>query len=288
MKNNTAERMQVLTTRLAQYPLQLATEKDVTVSYRENGVQSDKTIVFLHGIGSSSASWLQQLESKFGGYRLIAWDAPGYGDSNIIVDSTSASQAYAKRLLILINHLQLEKIQLVGHSLGAIIAAAFAKNWPEKIQSLTFVNPALGYGKQSKTTRDGIVNDRVVDMTQTGVDGMAHLSPSRLLSGNAKQGAVDLVQWNTRRLRERGYIAAAAMLASSDLIDDIQNYTGPVLVLYGADDIVVPVESAKLVAHTCHSGIFQEIPNAGHAVYIEQADIFERFLLCFIRNKIEQ
>ncbi len=50
MKNNTAERMQELTTRLAQYPLQLATQENITVSYRENGIQSDKTIVFLHGI----------------------------------------------------------------------------------------------------------------------------------------------------------------------------------------------------------------------------------------------
>ena len=288
MNDDTKNRMQQLTARLAQYPLRLVTENDKTVSYRENGIQSDKVIVFLHGIGSGSASWLQQLESKFGGYRLIAWDAPGYGDSNIIVDSFSANQAYADRLLMLITHLKLKKINLVGHSLGAIVAAAFVKNWPEKIQSITFVNPALGYGKQSKQIRDRVVGARISDMAHTGVDEMANRSPARLLSVNAQQSSVDLVQWNTRRLRERGYIEAAAMLAESDLIADLENYTEPTLFLYGEEDIIVPLESAKLVAHTCHSGIFQEIPNAGHAAYIEQADVFERFLLCFISDEIEK
>jgi pimeloyl-ACP methyl ester carboxylesterase len=287
MTNNSVERALQLTTRLAKYPLQLMTEKDITVSYRDNGVQSATTIVFLHGIGSGSASWLQQLESEFGGCRLIAWDAPGYGDSNIIVDSISASLAHAKRLLMLIEYLQLEKIHLVGHSLGAIVAAAFAKNWPERLQSLTFVNPALGYATQSKNIRDEIVNARIIDMKKTGVDGMAQLSPSRLVSSNAKQIAIDLVQWNTRRLRELGYIQAAVMLASSDLIADIQNYNEPVLILYGTEDIVVPVESAQLVVKACQSAVYKEIPNAGHAAYIEQASDFERFLLYFISTNLE-
>tara|TARA_R110002153_G_scaffold271355_1_gene438613 strand:+ start:22846 stop:23712 length:867 start_codon:yes stop_codon:yes gene_type:complete len=288
MTNDSVERAQQITARLAQYPLQLMTEKEIAISYRENGVKSATTIVFLHGIGSGSASWLQQLESKFGGCRLIAWDAPGYGDSSLMADSPSESQAYAERLLMFITHLQLDKIHLVGHSLGAIVAAAFAKSWPDKIQSLTLVNPALGYGRSSKKIRNEILNARIADIEKTGVEGMANISPLRLLSANAQQTAFDIVQLNTRRLRHYGYSQAASLLVSSDLIADIENYTKPVLVLYGAEDIVVPEENALLVAKVCQSGIFQKIPDAGHAAYIEQANVFERLLLSFIDNKIKQ
>lgn len=287
MTNNTTERVQQLTARIAKYPLQLVTQNDVTVSFRDNGVASATTIVFLHGIGSGSASWLQQFESRFGDCRLIAWDAPGYGDSNIIVDSSSASQAYAERLLMFIDSLKLEKVHLVGHSLGAIVVAAFANNWPERIKSLTIVNPALGYAQESQKIRDEVLNGRIADMEKNGIDGIAQKSHVRLVSANSQQTAIDLVQWNTRRLRELGYLQAVAMLASSDLIADIENYTDRVLVLYGTEDIVVPAENAKLVASTCESGVYQEIPGAGHAAYIDQPTIFERFLLSFINNKEE-
>jgi len=51
------------------------------ISYRENG--AGQALVFLHGIGSQSVSWLNQLET-LKGYRLIAWDAPGYGGSDFL------------------------------------------------------------------------------------------------------------------------------------------------------------------------------------------------------------
>ena len=55
-----------------------APRKSKTISYRETG--AGPALVLLHGIGSGSAGWLLQLET-LKGYRLIAWDAPGYGES---------------------------------------------------------------------------------------------------------------------------------------------------------------------------------------------------------------
>jgi pimeloyl-ACP methyl ester carboxylesterase len=72
-----------------------ATRKSGSVGYRETGV--GRALVFLHGIGSSSASWLNQFE-MLKGYRLIAWDAPGYGDSDFLKNEQPKAGDYADAL----------------------------------------------------------------------------------------------------------------------------------------------------------------------------------------------
>jgi len=66
------------------------------ISYREAG--AGPALVLLHGIGSSSASWLFQLES-LAGYRLIAWDAPGYGGSAFLSAADDLGAAPSAHLL---------------------------------------------------------------------------------------------------------------------------------------------------------------------------------------------
>src|SRR5437868_1944891 len=58
-----------------------ALKKSKGISYRESG--AGPALVCLHGIGAASAGWLLQLET-LQGYRLIAWDAPGYGESDFL------------------------------------------------------------------------------------------------------------------------------------------------------------------------------------------------------------
>src|SRR5512138_2010782 len=92
-----------------------APRKSKGVSYRETG--AGQALVLLHGIGSSSASWLFQLES-IAGYRLIAWDAPGYGESDFLPQPEPRPADYAQALHGFLDRLLLKDVVLVGNSLG--------------------------------------------------------------------------------------------------------------------------------------------------------------------------
>jgi len=89
------------------------------ISYREAG--AGPALVLLHGIGSSSASWLFQLES-LAGYRLIAWDAPGYGASAFLAMAEPQPADYAQALHEFLERLLLKDVVLVGNSLGCLMA----------------------------------------------------------------------------------------------------------------------------------------------------------------------
>src|SRR3954470_4656686 len=92
------------------------------ICYREAG--AGPALVLLHGIGSSSASWVFQLES-LAGYRLIAWDGPGYGASTLLPVPQPGPEDYARALHGFLERLLLKDVVLVGNSLGCLMAAAY-------------------------------------------------------------------------------------------------------------------------------------------------------------------
>ena len=66
------------------------------ITYLEAG--HGPPLVLLHGIGSGSGSWSAQIERFSGDYRVVAWDAPGYGGSDPVVPASPAATDYAARL----------------------------------------------------------------------------------------------------------------------------------------------------------------------------------------------
>src|SRR3954471_14601106 len=77
--------------RISRFPLR----KSKGISYRESG--AGPALVCLHGIGAASAGWILQLET-LKGYRLIAWDAPGYGESDFLPIAEPRPEDYAQAL----------------------------------------------------------------------------------------------------------------------------------------------------------------------------------------------
>ncbi len=98
------------------------------VSYREacGPEGASVPVVLLHGIGSGAASWVRQLETLGRAHRVLAWDAPGYGDSTPVAARSPVAADYALRLRGWLDALGIARCVLVGHSLGALVAGALA------------------------------------------------------------------------------------------------------------------------------------------------------------------
>ena len=132
------------------------------ISYRQTG--SGQALVFLHGIGSQSASWLNQLET-LKGYRLIAWDAPGYGSSDFLKNEKPLPADYAEALHGFLDRLILKDVVIVGNSLGCLMAGAYAAAHPERVRSMILLDPAAGHagdetGADQRRRRGGMLSTR--------------------------------------------------------------------------------------------------------------------------------
>ncbi|VFS74520.1 Non-heme chloroperoxidase [Raoultella planticola] len=85
--------------------------------FREQG--HGTPLVLLHGISSGAASWHKQM--ALSGYRVLAWDMPGYGESPMLPVAQANAGDYADALARMLDHAGVEQAVVVGHSLGALV-----------------------------------------------------------------------------------------------------------------------------------------------------------------------
>src|SRR3954464_3574746 len=137
--------------------------KSKGISYRDTG--AGPALVCLHGIGAASAGWILQLES-LAGYRLIAWDAPGYGESDFLGPEKPRAADYAQALHEFIDRLLLKDIVLVGNSLGCLMAGAYAAAHGERVRSMILLGPAGGYA--SLPDREERLLGRLAELDELG------------------------------------------------------------------------------------------------------------------------
>src|SRR5215213_808854 len=111
------------------------TEAGYAIGYDEAGGGEATSIVFLHGVGSDKSAWRGQLEHFGEGRRAIAFDYPGYGDSDPAPEGTTRD-SYAAAILSAMRELGIESAHVCGLSLGGVIAIALHHASPERCRSL--------------------------------------------------------------------------------------------------------------------------------------------------------
>ncbi len=251
---------------------------DARFSYRSCG-HGGTQVVLLHGISSGAASWADCAASLADKASVLAWDAPGYGGSSPLPVSAPSAMHYADQLARLLDALNIGSCVLVGHSLGALMAAAFSQAYANRVQALLLVSPAIGYGGGPKA--ESVRDARLAGLAQ-GIPAIAERLPARLLSAAATPGQRAQVRDVALQLHEQGYAQAVEMLCAEDL----NRYrTLPFLtrVYCGEHDVVTTPEQSRAYAER-HDLAFGLIAGAGHACHIEQPGQLARLIAQIVEH----
>ena len=211
------------------------------------------THVLLHGIGSASGSWLAQLQQVAGGTgarsHVLAWDAPGYGASSALTMASPRAADYATRLWAWLDALAVtQAVTLVGHSLGALMAAAAAVQAPSRVARLILLAPAQGYAHASAELREKKLSDRLANLAALGPAGIARKRAGAMLSAEADASQRAFVEHVMAQIDPAGYTQAARMLASGDLPGDLRRVACPVTIAKGESDTITPPQAARALA----------------------------------------
>jgi len=269
---------------LERFPLASVQTARGGVSYREAG-KGPSSLVLLHGIGSQSASWVQQLESLAARFRVIAWDAPGYGESSPVGSESPAASDYATVLDAFLAVIGGERPVLVASSLGALIAASFAAARPERVAGLVLLNPAGGYGLAAAEIREARLASRLERLAKLGPQGMADNLSDGMLSHGASSEARAIAAWSQARIDPRGYTQAARMLAHGTLVKDAARYAGPVLVVAASADTITPPADCERIAGAFPHGTFRLLEGPGHLSYVESPDVVNALIADFAATR---
>ena len=258
-----------------------------SVQYREArspGAAGRVTHVLLHGIGSASGSWLAQLEAarqrNDAALRVLAWDAPGYGASDALTVEQPRAADYATRVWAWLDALGVgasDPVTLVGHSLGALMAAAATLQAPQRVAALVLLAPAQGYGNADPAVRQKKLADRLDSLARLGPAGLARQRGAALLSPGADAAQRALVERLMAAIDPHGYTQAAHMLAQGDLAADLGRVACPVTVASGSADTITPPEACAALARQLGTPYLSLGP-VGHACAIEAPIAVNRLL----------
>jgi acetolactate synthase I/II/III large subunit len=295
---------QTLLARALALPLQtIAIGADKQIEYIDSGVgkhANTHTIVLLHGIGSGAASWVLQFEALAAqaanaNIRLLAWNAPGYGNSTALVPDKPIAADYGRALWAWLDALGLDRsnathrVHLVGHSLGCLMAAAAAALQPARVVALTLLSPAQGYGNATVELRDKVTNGRLENLAKLGAAGVAKARGAALLREDATEQEKELAIDTMSRIHVGGYTQAVQMLAWADIRSHVRAFQNvnvgssagasntTIRVACGDVDTITPPKGARQLAADLDVP-YTEIANAGHLVAIENAGAVNELL----------
>lgn len=252
---------------LAAFALQRTATRDGVIAWRSAGNGPRVSHVLLHGIGSSSGNWVRQLQAatRTPAARVLAWEAPGYGESTPLSPEAPSAADYATRLWAWLDALDVHHpVVLVGHSLGALMAGAATRQQPERVSRLVLLSPARGYGAASAEEREAKLRPRLDNLNRLGPAGMAAARAAAMLSPGAPTEQVDFMRESMAQIIPAGYTQAARMLSNGDLCAELETVRCTVSVASGSLDTITTPAACQTVAAA--AGVpWQDLGPVGHA-----------------------
>lgn len=251
------------------------------IAYRTAG--SGEALVLLHGGLADSRSWRRELDAFSDTHHVIAWDAPGCGQSFDPPSDTSLDD-YADWVAGLLDALGIDQAHLLGHSFGGGLALAVAIRHARLVRSLILVSAYAGWA--------GSLSAEEVDARRRWAERSAQ-QPARLWVDGFLETLFDettppsLVE-QTRAImldtRPTGMLAMAHAFAAADLTDGLGDVAVPTLLLYGDEDR----RSSGSIAEAMHAAMpasrLEFIGGAGHEVPLEAPDAFDHEVRRFLRD----
>ncbi|GAA2365647.1 alpha/beta fold hydrolase [Streptomyces cuspidosporus] len=226
-------------------------------------------LLCLHGIGSSSAAFAPQFAALGGAYRMVAWDAPGYGrsadpEAPLTMDDFADLAAEVIRA-------RGGRAHVLGVSWGGVIALRLGVRHPGLVASLMVVGSTPGSG--TDPDKAAAMRARAGELARLGPEAFAAARGPRLLTEGAPAELVEHVTATmAASVRLPGYGHAAEAMATTDLRGELHRVTAPTLVLCGDQDRITGPDASQALAGGLHKTAYVIVKDAGHLANQEQPE----------------
>jgi pimeloyl-ACP methyl ester carboxylesterase len=241
--------------------LSLAT--GVSLHYAEKGQQGNTPLVFLHGFADSCRSFLSVIESLSHGRNAIAIDLRGHGDSDKPEDGYSMAD-FTQDLLLFIDARGLDKVHLVGHSMGCFIALSFAALHPDRVARLVLIGAApcavhnaaiMEIKPLIDELKDPLERDFVKDFQATGNPVPAEF--------------METIIAETMKVPARVWRSVSTELLRTDLRPILHAIAAPTLIMWGNQDMIFRRGDQETLLSHIPDSTLKEF-DAGHALHWEK------------------
>lgn len=258
---------------------------------------SGPVVLLLHGLGCDHTTWGPVIDSLSRTHTVIAPDLLGHGSSDKPRADYSVG-GYANGMRDLLTVLGIDTATVVGHSFGGGVAMQFGYQYPERTERLVLVGSG-GLGPE--------VNPAIRVITTPGFQQVMGVLAAPGLRHVATTTMRVLARTGISQLRDLGEVAAiydsfkdpSARAAIRHVVRAVVDWKGqivtmadraylteamPMCVIWGADDLVIPVSHASNASSLAPTARVEIIPNAGHFPHRDHPERFAKIVRDFIRT----
>ncbi len=223
-------------------------------------------LVLIHGFGVSGYVWQRVLPYLAQEHQVFIVDLPGYGRSTY--RETNAPwrlREMAPLLAAWLQRMSLSSVHLMGHSMGGAIAIHLAAHAPELLRSLTLIDAA---GMPFRSTFSALAARSARSFVQLRNGGYP----------------LPLVR-DVLRPRVRLFWQGATQMTNCDFRAEIATLTMPTLIIWGEQDILVPISLGYELRDALPHAVFVPISNSGHRPMLAQPALMSGVVLAFLAEQ---
>jgi 3-oxoadipate enol-lactonase len=252
------------------------TNNGYDIGYEEAGRGERTPIVFLHGVGSDKSVWHPQLAHFGAERRAVAFDYPGYGDSDPAPEGTTRDD-YASAIISGMHELGIDRAHVCGLSLGGVVAIAMNQADPHRCASLILADTFAVHPEARA------IYDRSIAASQN-MRATAESRVDVLLAQPADPAVRHEVVETMSRIDPAAYCIGAEAVWLADQRERAEHIRVPTLVLCGTEDKVTPPALSRELAHLTPGSRCELIERAGHLTNLERPGEFNTLAGAFIRG----
>ena len=241
----------------------------MTMKYYENNVQSDKTLVLLHGFTDNKETWLLFAHGLAHRYHLIIPDQIGFGESSHPSGIDYSLKKQSERLNQFLTHFPNQNFVVMGNSMGGGIALKYASNYPTKGLILLDSMGVKGEKEPYFTTlsKEQQTKYTYEVCSAEALDTLLHIfmqrvpySPRSVLEYLSKERCAR----NALTKEQSKEIFDEDFQVHNDQLDEAKSINVPTLILWGKEDKMVDVSSAYKLKEVIKDSQLKVYNNVGH------------------------
>jgi len=261
---------------------------DIACIYEIN-IDAKQTVVLIHGLGASSASWYQQVKALMNNYHVISFDLPGFGRSSRGNKLYTPTQ-YAKFIQYVYRQYINKPFYIIGHSMGAAISLRYSNMYPDNVKRLVLADVG-GVLHQYSYARS--VAMKWYQFVKKTLNWIAPEYKSMPLFNELASSIFQNLEWlpidikdalNIPELRSiilqgNSTTIAGAAVSSENFSGAIRNNNIPTLIIWGAYDLVTPLRTGKILQARMRNARLVVLSKSAHSPMSDQPQLFNRLML---------
>jgi pimeloyl-ACP methyl ester carboxylesterase len=254
---------------------------DVEIAFDDEG--EGRPLLFVHGHPFNRTMWRPQVESFSGrGFRTVAPDLRGYGQSQVAAAKTPLD-VFASDLIALMDHLDIERVIVIGLSMGGQIVMELYRLFPDRVDGLVLADTSpraeTEKGKRERLEMAG-------RLEREGMGPYAEEVLAKMVAPHniefQPQVARHVLEMMRGTLPAGGAAALRGRAERPDYTDTLRSVDVPTLVVVGADDEFTPIDEARLIHELIDGSDLLMVEGAAHMPNLEQVETFNEALSTFL------